>query len=54
MKKKKPYDAVAEVRKIRNEMSVKYWKNYDLLFADLKAASEKFQQDYQSRVTANR
>jgi len=42
MKKIKKYDAVADARKIRERLSVKYWNNQDLLFKDLKAAREKF------------
>ncbi|HVI49199.1 MAG TPA: hypothetical protein VM802_30305 [Chitinophaga sp.] len=39
-KNKKKYDAVAEVRKIRDELSVKYWNNPELLSRDLKEASD--------------
>lgn len=42
MKKSKKYDAVAEVRKIREELSLKYWGHPDLLLKDLKEAREKF------------
>jgi len=42
MKKIKRYDAVADARKIREKLSVKYWNNQDLLFKDLKAARAKF------------
>ncbi|SJZ83120.1 hypothetical protein SAMN04488128_1011769 [Chitinophaga eiseniae] len=42
MKKRKKYDAVAEVRKIREEMSVKYFGNHDLLLKDLKTAWKEF------------
>lgn len=42
MRKEKKYDAVAEARKIREKLSVKYWKNQGLLFKDLKAAREKY------------
>ncbi|NML40428.1 hypothetical protein HHL17_24740 [Chitinophaga sp. G-6-1-13] len=42
MKKTKKYDAVAEVRKIRDKMSRKYRNNPDLLLKDLKKASEEF------------
>ncbi|WP_143306175.1 hypothetical protein [Chitinophaga vietnamensis] len=43
MKKVKEYDAVAEVRKIRDEMSLKYWNNPELMAHDLKEASERFE-----------
>jgi protein-disulfide isomerase len=52
MKKTKKYDAVAEVRKIREKLSVKYWKRPDLLFRDLKAASEQYHQEAQARAAA--
>lgn len=42
MKKRKEYDAVAKVRKIREELSLKYWGNHDLLLKDLKEARKKF------------
>ncbi|MEC5145777.1 hypothetical protein [Chitinophaga sp. 212800010-3] len=41
MKKRKEYDAVAEVRKIREELSLKYWGNHDLLFERFKRSQEK-------------
>lgn len=44
MKMKKGYDAVAEVRKIRDKNSLKYWGNDKLLFQDLKAAREEAQE----------
>lgn len=44
MKKSKKYDAVAEVRKIREELSLKYWGNPDLLFKDLKAVRKRYNQ----------
>lgn len=40
--KRKKYDAVAEVRKIREALSLKYWGHPDLLLKDLKEAREKF------------
>lgn len=42
MKKTKKYDAVAEVRKIREELRLKYRHNPDLLLADLKTAWKEF------------
>jgi len=42
MKKKKPYNAVEEVRKIRERNSLKYWGKPELLFHDLRKAREKF------------
>jgi len=42
MKKSKKYDAVAEVRKIREKLSLKYWGNTDLLLQDLKAIRKKY------------
>ncbi|MBV8251345.1 MAG: hypothetical protein JO154_01960 [Chitinophaga sp.] len=42
MNKQKPYDCVAEVRKIREAMSLKYYGNTELLLKDLKAARERF------------
>ncbi|CAL1518567.1 hypothetical protein [Chitinophaga sp. MM2321] len=44
MKKGKKYDAVAEVRKIREELSLKYWGHPDLLLKDLKAVRERYSQ----------
>lgn len=42
MKKSKEYDAVAEVRRIREKLSLKYWGNTDLLLKDLKAIRKKY------------
>ncbi|WP_158563355.1 hypothetical protein [Chitinophaga silvatica] len=42
MKKTKKYDAVAEVRKIREELSLKYWGRHELLLKDLKEARMAF------------
>ncbi|WP_343704480.1 hypothetical protein [Chitinophaga sp.] len=42
MKKAKKYDAVQEVREIREKLSVKYFDNPDKLLEDLKAARKKF------------
>lgn len=42
MKKLKPYDAVAEVRKHRNMFGIIHWNNPELFKAKLKAAREKF------------
>lgn len=42
MKKPKKYDAVAEVRKIRDELGPKYWNDREFMYADLKRASEEF------------
>ena len=42
MKNQKDYDCVAEVRKIREAMSLKYYGNTELLLKDLKAARERF------------
>lgn len=42
MKKSKKYDAVAEVRKIREQLSLKYWGHTDLLLKDLKAIRKKY------------
>ncbi|NLR58875.1 hypothetical protein HGH93_12235 [Chitinophaga polysaccharea] len=50
MKKAKKYDAVAEVRKIREKLSVKYWKHPDLLFRDLKAASDSYHSEAKARA----
>ncbi|PSL44144.1 hypothetical protein CLV51_1069 [Chitinophaga niastensis] len=44
MKKSKKYDAVAEVRKIREELSLKYWGHTELLLKDLKAVRERYAQ----------
>ena len=45
MKKSKKYDVVAEVRKIKEELSLKYWDHPDLLLKDLKIAREQFHQE---------
>ncbi|MBV8251347.1 MAG: hypothetical protein JO154_01970 [Chitinophaga sp.] len=45
MKHKKTYDCVAEVRKIRDKMALKYWNNEELLSKDLDAAVEHFHRD---------
>ncbi len=42
MKKNKPYDAVAEARKIKEEMSLKYYGNIDLLLKDLKEVRKRY------------
>lgn len=42
MKKDKKYDAVQEVREIREKLSVEYWKHPNKLKEALKAAREKF------------
>ncbi len=42
MKKDKKYDAVKEVRKVREKLSEKYWNKPDELKAVLEAAREKF------------
>lgn len=42
MKKGKKYDAVQDVREIREKLSVKYWKHTDLLKKDLKAIRKKY------------
>jgi hypothetical protein len=44
MKKSKNYDAVAEVRKIREELSLKYWGHTELLLKDLKAVRKRYSQ----------
>ncbi|WP_188316222.1 hypothetical protein [Chitinophaga agrisoli] len=49
MKKAKKYDAVAEVRKVREKLSVKYWENPDLLLRDLKAARQRYHSEMQAR-----
>lgn len=42
MKKAKKYDAVKDVREIRENLSLKYWKKPEELKEALKAAREKF------------
>lgn len=42
MKKSKSYDAVAEARKIKEELSVKYWGHQDQLLKDLKAVRKRY------------
>ncbi|SFD45702.1 hypothetical protein SAMN05518672_10224 [Chitinophaga sp. CF118] len=44
MKKKKEYDAVAEVRKIRDELSLRYLENPAQFRLDLKAAAKLFRE----------
>ena len=44
--KKKKYNAVQEVRKIREKLSVKYWNNPELFTQDLKAASKRFNEHF--------
>ncbi|NML40429.1 hypothetical protein HHL17_24745 [Chitinophaga sp. G-6-1-13] len=52
MKKAKKYDALAEVRKVRDELSVKYRNNPELLFRDLKAARERFHAEAEACAAA--
>ncbi|TWF39569.1 hypothetical protein FHW36_1056 [Chitinophaga polysaccharea] len=42
MKKNKSYDAVAEARKIKEKLSVKYWGHPDQLMKDLKAVRKRY------------
>ncbi|WP_143306174.1 hypothetical protein [Chitinophaga vietnamensis] len=44
MKKTKTYDAVAEVRKIRDEWGLKHYNDRELLHRHLREAREHFQQ----------
>ncbi|WP_158563317.1 hypothetical protein [Chitinophaga silvatica] len=42
MKQDKPYDAVAEARRIKEEMSLKYYGNIELLLKDLKEVRKRY------------
>ncbi len=42
MKKSKNYDAVAEARKIKEELSLKYWGHPVELLKDLKAVRKRY------------
>ncbi|MBV7532860.1 hypothetical protein [Chitinophaga sp. sic0106] len=42
MKKKKSYDAVAEARRIKEEMSLKYFGKFDLLLKELKEVRKRY------------
>lgn len=42
MKKKKEYDAVKEMRKIREKLSLKYWQHPDVLKKDMHAINTKY------------
>jgi len=39
---KKDYDCVKEVRKIREELSIRYWGNPEILKADMEAIWKKY------------
>ncbi|WP_343306714.1 hypothetical protein AAHN97_06340 [Chitinophaga niabensis] len=51
MKKDKKYDAVQEVRDIREKLSVKYWQHPEELKAALKAVREKFTASQKKKKT---
>jgi len=38
----KNYDCVKEMRKVRDKLSLKYYKNTDLLFKDLESIRKKY------------
>jgi hypothetical protein len=40
--KEKDYDAVKEMREIREKLSLKYWKHPDVLMKDMQAIREKY------------
>lgn len=42
MEKNKQFDAVAYMRKVREELSEKYWQQPDALKNDMKAIREKY------------
>jgi chitinase len=41
MKENKKYDAVQEMREIREKLSLKYWKNPEALMKDMEAVRKK-------------
>ena len=53
MKKEKPFDAVAEARRIRRKMSVRYNQNPTLFFKEVAEASARFQL-YQAHLREER
>lgn len=44
MKKNKNYDAVAEVRRIKEKLSIKYWGHPEQLLKDLKEVRKRYSQ----------
>ncbi|MEK7263240.1 MAG: hypothetical protein AAB071_01870 [Bacteroidota bacterium] len=42
MKKNKEFDAVQEMRKIREKLSIKYWKHPDILKKEMEAIRKKY------------
>ena len=42
MEKIKKFDAVKEMREIREKLSEKYWKNPDILKQEMQAIREKY------------